>query len=96
MEKIVIGVDPHKLSATIGVVERHEQVLASGRFTTDKAGYAAMRKHVAAWPNRIWAVEGSNGAGRSVAQRLLADGEHVVDVPAKLAARARMLDTGHG
>ena len=63
---------------------------------TDKAGYAAMRKHVAAWPERIWAVEGSNGAGRSLAQRLLADGEHVVDVPAKLAARARMLDTGHG
>jgi transposase len=31
-----------------------------------------------------------------LAQRLLADGEHVVDVPAKLAARARMLDTGHG
>jgi transposase len=96
MEKIVIGVDPHKLSATIKVVDQHETVLASGRFGTDKAGYAAMRKHVAPWPQRFWAVEGSNGAGRSLAQRLLADGEHVVDVPAKLAARARMLDTGHG
>jgi transposase len=96
MEKVIIGVDPHKLSATIEVVDRHETVLASGRFATDKAGYAAMRKHVAAWPERVWAVEGSNGAGRSLAQRLLADGEHVVDVPAKLAARARMLDTGHG
>jgi transposase len=71
-------------------------VLASGRFATDKAGYAAMRRRVAAWPGRTWAVEGSNGAGRPLAQRLLADGEHVVDVPAKLAARARMLDTGHG
>jgi transposase len=96
MEKIVIGVDPHKLSATIEVVDRQEKVLASGRFTTDKAGYAAMRKHVATSPDRVWAVEGSNGAGRSLAQRLLADGEHVVDVPAKLAARARMLDAGHG
>jgi transposase len=96
MERIVIGVDPHKLSATIEVVDRHENVLASGRFATDKAGYAAMRRHVAAWPERTWAVEGSNGAGRPLAQRLLADGEHVVDVPAKLAARARMLDTGHG
>ena len=28
-------------------------------------------------------------------RRLLADGEHVVDVPAKLAARARLFDTGH-
>src|SRR5512139_2605820 len=95
MKQIIIGVDPHKLSATIEVVDRHENVLASGRFATDKAGYAAMRKHVAALPDRVWAVEGSNGAGRSLAQRLLADGEHVVDVPAKLAARARMLDTGH-
>src|SRR5215207_8487196 len=95
MERIVIGVDPHKLSATIEVVDRHENVLASGRFATDKAGYAAMRRHVAAWPERTWAVEGSNGAGRPLAQRLLASGEHVV-VPAKLAARARMLDTGHG
>jgi transposase len=96
MEKVIIGVDPHKLSATIEVVDHHEQILASGRFATDKAGYAAMRKHVNAWPDRVWAVEGSNGAGRSLSQRLVADGEHVVDVPAKLAARARMLDTGHG
>ncbi len=94
--KIMIGVDPHKLSVTIEVLDDHEQVLATGRFATDNAGYAAMRKHVAAWPERTWAVEGSNGAGRPLAQRLLADGEQVVDVPAKLAARVRMLDTGHG
>jgi len=90
-----IGGDPHKLSVTIEVVDAHEVVLATGRFDTEKAGHAAMRKHVAAWPQRIWAVEGSNGAGRPLAQRLLADGKHVVDVPAKLAARARLFDTGH-
>lgn len=96
MEKVIIGVDPHKLSATIEVVDRHEKLLAAGRFTTDKAGYTAMRQHVVSWTDRVWAVEGSNGVGRSLAQRLLADGERVVDVPAKLASRARMLDTGHG
>ena len=95
MAKAFIGVDPHKLSATIEVVDRHERVLATGRFGTDKAGYAALRKHVVSYPDRVWAVEGSNGAGRPLAQRLLADGEHVVDVPAKLSARARLLDTGH-
>jgi transposase len=93
--KVFIGVDPHKLSATIEVVDKNEVVLATGRFATDKSGYRAMRKHVAAWPERTWAVEGSNGAGRPLAQRLLADGEHVVDVPAKLSARARLFDTGH-
>jgi transposase len=80
---------------TIEVVDDRETVLTTGRFGTDQAGYAAMLKHVAAWPERIWAVEGSNGAGRPLAQRLLADGEQVVDVPAKLAARARLFDTGH-
>jgi transposase len=47
------------------------------------------------WSERVWAVEGSNGASRPLAQRLLADGEYVVDVPAKLSARARLFDTGH-
>ena len=40
-------------------------------------------------------MEGANGAGRPLAQRLLEDGEQVVDVPAKLAARVRLFDTGH-
>src|SRR5215475_3854462 len=48
------------------------------------------------WPDRIWAVEGANGVGRPLAQRLLASGERVLDVPAKLAARARVFDTGQG
>ena len=95
MTRVFIGVDPHKLSATIEVVDDHESVLATGRFATDKTGYAAMRKTVSRWPDPLWAVEGSNGAGRPLAQRLLADGEDVVDVPAKLSARARLFDTGH-
>jgi transposase len=83
------------MSATIEVVDGRERLLGSGRFTTDRAGYAAMRKYVEAWAERVWAVEGSNGAGRPLAQRLLEDGEQVVDVPAKLAARVRLFDTGH-
>ncbi|KGN41893.1 transposase IS110 [Knoellia aerolata DSM 18566] len=91
----MIGVDPHKLSATIEVVDEKERRLGQGRFTTDKAGYAAMLKYAKAWPDRVWAVEGANGVGRPLAQRLLASGEQVVDVPAKLAARVRLFDTGH-
>ena len=95
MQQVIIGVDPHKLSATVEVVDRDERLLGSGRFSTDKSGYAAMRDYAKAWPDRIWAVEGANGAGRPLAQRLLESGEHVVDVPAKLAARVRLFDTGH-
>jgi NAD(P)-dependent dehydrogenase (short-subunit alcohol dehydrogenase family) len=46
--------------------------------------------------HRVWAVEGCNGIGRHIAQRLVADGETVLDVPAKLSARARLFDTGQG
>ncbi|WP_224769381.1 IS110 family RNA-guided transposase [Nocardioides ochotonae] len=95
VEQVIIGVDPHKLSVTIEVVGQREQMLGSGRFTTDRAGYAAMRSYARKWPDRVWAVEGSNGAGRPLAQRLLEDGEYVVDVPAKPAARVRLFDTGH-
>jgi len=92
---VIIGVDPHKMSVTIEVVDTHEQLVGAGRFATDKAGYAAMRRYVKQWPDRLWAVEGANGAGRPLAQRLVAAGEQVLDVPAKLAARVRLFDTGH-
>ena len=47
-------------------------MLATGRLDSDQIGYAAMRKTVLRRPDRVWAVEGSNGAGRPLAQRLLA------------------------
>jgi hypothetical protein len=50
---------------------------------------------VSRWPERVWAIEGSNGAGRPLVQRLLADGDHVVDVPANLPVWARLFNAGH-
>jgi transposase len=95
MEQVIFGVDPPNLSATIEVVNKQEHLLGSGRFTTDKAGHTAMRSYVKTWPDRVWAVEGANGAGRPRARRLVEAGEQVVVVPAKLAARVRLFDTGH-
>jgi transposase len=54
MKRVIIGVDPHKLSATIEVVDQRENLLGSGKFTTDKAGFAAMRKYVNQWQHREW------------------------------------------
>ncbi|WP_427197768.1 IS110 family transposase [Ornithinimicrobium sp. Y1847] len=48
------------------------------------------------WPERVWAVEGCAGIGKHVADRLVADGEDVVDVPAKMSARVRIFATGQG
>ncbi len=53
MKQVIIGVDPHKVSATIEVVDRHEKLLGSGRFSTDQAGYTALRTYVRTWPERV-------------------------------------------
>jgi transposase len=96
MGRVVIGMDPHKRSATIEVIDEREQVLAKGRYGTDSDGYQQMLAVGREFPDRIWAVEGCAGIGRHIAQRLVADGETVLDVPAKLSARVRVFDTGQG
>ena len=92
----MIGMDPHKRSVTIEVMTGNESVLGGGRYATDAQGYRAMLEGVARWPERVWAIEGCNGIGRHIAQRLLADGQQVIDVPPKLSARARVFATGQG
>jgi transposase len=94
-DRVVMGVDPHKLSVTFGARDSREMLRARGRFGTDARGYRLLA-YARQWPERVWAVEGAKGIGRPLAQRLLASGERVLDVPAKLAARARVFDTGQG
>jgi len=97
MGRVIIGTDPHKASATIEVIDEDGVCLATGRFGSDTGGYRALLGYVRGqWRHRTWAVEGANGVGRPLAARLLADGERVLDVPAKLAARVRVFDTGQG
>jgi transposase len=94
--RVIIGMDPHKRSATIEVLDEQERVLTVGRFGTDRQGYRQLLAAGRQWPQRLWAVEGCQGVGRHLAQRLVADREPVVDVPAKLSARARVFSTGQG
>ena len=75
MAQVIIGVDPHKRSATIEVIDQRERVLGKGRFGTDGDGFQAMLAAGCKHTDRVWAVEGCNGIGRHVAQRLVADGE---------------------
>jgi transposase len=93
---VTIGVDPHKSSHTAAALDEHGQLLGQQRVPATLEGYQALRQWAGRWDDRRWAVERAHGMGRPVAQRLVADGEQVVDVPAKLAARVRVLSTGHG
>ena len=95
-QRVVVGVDPHKRSVTIEVMGAEETVLGGGRYGTDVAGFAALRRYVSQFEHRVWAIEGCAGIGRHVAVRLLAAGERVVDVPPKLSAKVRVFATGQG
>ena len=94
---VMIAVDPHKASNTAAVLDPvTKTVIEAARFANSREGYDRLSGFAGRWEQRRWAVEGCRGAGRSLAQRLVADGEYVLDVPAKLAARVRVYSQGHG
>ena len=92
--KVMIGVDPHKGSHTATMLDRHEHELRRIRL---RAG-ARQVDELLAWADgvkpRTWAVESAGGMGYLLAQQLVAAGETVVNVPAMLASRVRVLASG--
>ena len=95
-ERVVIAIDPHKASWTAAAVNSSLQPVATIRVPVTRAGYRSLRKFAAQWPAATWAIEGASGLGAPLNRWLAADQIVAVDVPAKLAARVRMLSTGHG
>ncbi|MEU4595432.1 transposase [Micromonospora aurantiaca] len=93
---VVIAIDPHKASWTAVAVDSRLQPVAAIRVEVNRDGYRQLRRFAGRWPHAVWAVEGAGGLGAALTARLTADDIGVVDVPAKLARRVRMLSTGHG
>lgn len=92
--QVIIGVDPHKASHTAVAIDTDEQELDHKKVRAARTQV----DHLLAWaepfPARTWAIEGADGMGYLLAQQLVATGEHVVNVPATLASRTRLLGTG--
>jgi transposase len=94
--KVLIGVDPHKVSVAVAVVdEASGELIERASFPQNRAGLRALERWAKRFPKRRWAVENAGGLGRHLAGRLVATGESVVDVPPKLSARVRVLSTGN-
>ena len=90
-EHVLVAVDPHKGHNTLVVLDPvGRRPLEEAEFANTHAGYREMVRFARRWRQRRWAVEGCHGAARYLAQRLVAQGEVVLDVPAKLAARVRV------
>ena len=93
---ITIGIDPHKASLTAVAIDPSGTPLGQRRLLVNAGTLSQLLAWAAGWPVRRFAVEGAHGIGRPIAQQLAAAGEQVLDVPATLASRARLLNTGGG
>ena len=93
---VLIGIDPHKGSHTAVVVDGDEHELGRLTVRADRRQLQRMLAFAEPFGRRIWAIESAGGLGFLLAQQLVAAGEDVVDVPATLAARVRLLGSGRG
>ena len=94
MAGVMIGIDPHKGSHTAVAIDEDETSLGRVRVRACERQAVGLMQWAYRWPQRTWAVEGARGLGQLLAQQLIAAGECVVDVPPKLGARVRLLDSG--
>ena len=91
MSSVMIGIDPHKASHTATAIDATEKVLAKVRVKADTDQLVRLLAWAAEFPDRTWAIDNATGLGLLLAQQLLRAGERVLDVPPKLAAKARLL-----
>jgi transposase len=98
MMKVLIGVDPHKVSVAAAVVDEGTgELLECASFLHNRAGLRALERSkrsgslsvVGRWRTLVASGEAPGPEGLAAAE------ESVVDVPSKLSARVRVLSTGN-
>jgi transposase len=90
---VVIGVDPHKGSHMAVAIDANEAQLATVQVRSGARQLEQLLGWAGQFDERVWAVESAGGLGYLLAQQLVGSGERVLDVPATLASRVRVLAT---
>src|ERR1700694_4991422 len=91
---VIIGIDPHKASHTAVAIGCDERQLAEIRVRATCQQTTRLLAWAEPLGDRTWAVESAGGLGYLLSQQLVEAGERVLDVPATLASRVRVLGTG--
>ena len=78
------------------VINGKGTVLARQHFANNSGGFRELKAFWRQWRPRTWAIEPCNGVGTYLAQRLVAEGEHVLDVSTRRAALVRVFAGGNG
>ncbi len=91
MEKAVGGIDPHKNSITVGLVDGFGADLAVASFDNTGDGLQRALRWLTDRPGEIVriGIEGSSGHGRHVAELLAAAGYDIREVPTRRTAERR-------
>ena len=92
--KVIIGIDPHKASHTAVAIGRDEDQISAVKVRATIRQVDQLLTWAEPFEKRTWAIESVGGMGYLLAQQLVAQGEEVLDVPATLASRIRVLATG--
>ena len=62
--KVLIGVDPHKASVAVAVVDQASgELVERAAFPQDRAGLRSLERWAKRFPERRWAVENASGLG---------------------------------
>jgi len=91
---VIIGIDPHKATHTAVAIGCDEAELATVTVRATRQQVDRLLGWAAPFEERTWAIESAGGLGYLLGQQLVDAGEHVLDVPATLASRVRVLGTG--
>jgi transposase len=87
---VAVGVDSHKSSFAVAMLDEIGRPIGIREFNNDDAGHrCAMEWIEAQHPDRVVGIEGSGSYGAGLARALLAAGEDVREVPAFLSHRER-------
>jgi transposase len=87
---IAVGIDTHKESLAVCVVDDLGRMLGELQVANSRRGFYRVQRYLDSLPKpRCVGIEGSGGCGAPLAYALTSRGEHVVEVPAHLTARRR-------
>ena len=90
---VMIGIDPHKASHTAVALDGAEDQLSCVKVRATSRQVDQLINWAECFEKRTWAIESAGGLGYLLAQQLVARGEEVLDVPATLSSRIRVLAT---
>jgi transposase len=94
--RVIIAVDPHKRVHAVVVLDEAGRVLARQSFANTGSGYRELLSFARRWRHREWAIEGAGVTGKHLAQRLVAQGETVIDVPSRRSSLVRAYASNSG